>query len=38
MEEWTVLLACVGVTAVTSIVLKFNWYDRMENHPKDLQV
>ncbi|MDH3369352.1 MAG: Na+:solute symporter [Gemmatimonadota bacterium] len=38
IEEWTVLLACVGVTAVTSIVLKFNWYDRMEDHPKDLQV
>jgi Na+/proline symporter len=37
IEEWTYLLASVAVTAVTSIVLKYNWYDRMKDYPEDLQ-
>lgn len=36
IEEWTYLLACVAVIAVTSIVLKRSWYDRMEDYPRDL--
>jgi SSS family solute:Na+ symporter len=36
IEEWTYLLACVAVIAVTSIVLKYNWYDKMEDYPEDL--
>jgi hypothetical protein len=36
IEEWTYLLVCVAVTAVTSIVLKYNWYDKIEDYPKDL--
>ena len=36
IEEWMCLLACVAVIAVTSIVLKYNWYDKMEDHPTDL--
>jgi len=36
IEAWTYLLASVAVTVVASIVLKYNWYDKMENHPKDL--
>jgi len=38
IEEWTYLLVCVAVTAVTSVVLKYNWYDKMEDYPKDLQL
>ncbi|UCG85432.1 MAG: Na+:solute symporter [Gemmatimonadota bacterium] len=38
IEAWTYLLVSVAVTVVTSIVLKYNWYDKMENHPKDLQL
>jgi membrane protein implicated in regulation of membrane protease activity len=38
IEAWTYLLVSVAVTVVTSVVLKYNWYDKMENHPKDLQL
>jgi Na+/proline symporter len=38
IEAWTYLLTCVAVTAVTSIVLKYNWYDKMEDYPKDLHL
>jgi len=36
-EEWKYLLLCVAVIAVTSVILKYNWYDRMEDFPKDLE-
>jgi len=37
IEEWRYLLLCVAVIAVTSVILKYNWYDRMEDFPKDLE-
>ncbi len=36
IEEWSYVLVCVGVIAVTSAILKYNWYDKMEDHPRDL--
>jgi Na+/proline symporter len=38
IEEWTCLVASVAVIAVTSFILKYNWYDKMEDYPKDLPV
>jgi SSS family solute:Na+ symporter len=37
IEEWKYLLLCVALIAMTSIILKYNWYDRMEDFPKDLE-
>jgi SSS family solute:Na+ symporter len=37
IEQWTYMLMCVAAIAVTSIILKYNWYDKMEDYPKDLQ-
>ncbi len=37
IEQWKYLLVCAAVVAVTSMVLKYNWYDKMEDYPKDLQ-
>ncbi len=36
IEEWTLLLVCVAVIAGTSTILKYNWYDKIEDYPKDL--
>src|SRR5690606_28939573 len=33
IEEFTALLACVAVIAVTSVVLKRTWYDRLKDYP-----
>ncbi|UCD25343.1 MAG: sodium:solute symporter, partial [Gemmatimonadota bacterium] len=38
IEAWTYLLASAAVAILTSIILKYNWYDKMENHPRDLQL
>jgi hypothetical protein len=29
IQQWHKMLVCLGVFAVTSVVLKFTWYDRL---------
>ena len=29
IKQWTPTLVCLGVFAVTSVILKFTWYDRL---------
>jgi Na+/proline symporter len=36
LEQWTYLIVCVGVIVVTSVFLKLNWYDRIQDYPDDL--
>ena len=33
LESWSSLAIALAVVAVTSVFLKFNWYDRMEDWP-----
>lgn len=35
IEEWGRLFACLGVVVLTSVVLKVNWYDKLEDYPKE---
>jgi SSS family solute:Na+ symporter len=37
LERTTELLICAGLIAACSIFLKYNWYDRMEDWPRDLE-
>jgi len=34
IKEYEYLLICVGIVMVTSVILKFTWYDRIENYPE----
>lgn len=36
LERTTELLVCVGLIVACSLFLKYNWYDRMEDWPRDL--
>ncbi len=36
IQYWTPFMVCLVVVAITTIFLKFNWYDKMEDYPKDL--
>jgi Na+/proline symporter len=36
LEEWTYLLVCVLLVVATSVFLKLNWYDRIQDYPDDL--
>jgi hypothetical protein len=38
LQQWREVALCVGVILVTSAILKFTWYDRLEDHPADLKV
>ena len=35
LQDWGSLAIAAAVIAVTSVVLKFNWYDRLEDFPSD---
>nr|WP_243663381.1 sodium:solute symporter [Rhodothermus marinus] len=37
LERTTELLICAGLIVACSIFLKYNWYDRMEDYPRDLE-
>jgi hypothetical protein len=34
IQEYTSLLLCVGIIAVTSLILKINWYDKLVDYPQ----
>jgi solute:Na+ symporter, SSS family len=36
LQDWSSLAISVGVVMVTSMILKLNWYDKMEDYPADL--
>ncbi|CAM3234243.1 sodium:solute symporter family protein [Rhodothermus bifroesti] len=36
LERTTELLVCAGLIVACSLFLKYNWYDRMEDWPRDL--
>lgn len=38
IQDYPKMLMSLGVTAVTSLILKFNWYDKMEDYPSDLKI
>lgn len=33
LQNWTALGWCVAVIVVTSVILKFNWYDKLQDYP-----
>ena len=35
LQMWTAMLMCVSTIIITSIILKFNWYDKMEDYPRE---
>lgn len=34
IKEYEYLSICVGIVIITSLILKFSWYDRIENYPE----
>jgi solute:Na+ symporter, SSS family len=36
LQDWVALTTCTGIIIVASVILKFNWYDKMEDYPADL--
>lgn len=38
LEEYLYLSIAVSITLVASIILKYNWYDKLENHPSDISI
>ena len=38
LRDYDAMWTSVGVVLATSIFLKFNWYDRLEDYPSDLNV
>lgn len=37
LERFFELLVCGGLIVACSVFLKYNWYDRMEDYPRDLE-
>jgi Na+/proline symporter len=37
LQEWSKVAFCVGIILLTSAILKFTWYDRLEDYPADLK-
>ncbi len=35
IKSWTAFTGCLAVIAVTSLILKFNWYDKMQDYADD---
>lgn len=35
IEMYSALLACIAVVLVTSAFLKYNWYDKLEDYPRE---
>ena len=38
LRDGRAVALCVSVVLVTAVILKFNWYDRLEDYPADLTV
>ena len=38
LRDGRAIAICVSTVVVTAAILKFNWYDRLEDYPADLQV
>ena len=38
LRDVRALTISVGLVAVTAVILKFSWYDRLEDYPADLQL
>jgi solute:Na+ symporter, SSS family len=38
LRDGRAIAICVSTVLVTAAILKFNWYDRLEDYPADLQV
>jgi SSS family solute:Na+ symporter len=36
LKDWNAVVICVAVVLVGTVVLKFNWYDKLEDYPADL--
>jgi hypothetical protein len=36
VQNWTWFFVALGVVAVTTLILKVNWYDKMEDYPADI--
>ena len=37
LQDYNSLMITIGVIAITSTILKFNWYDKLEDYPADLE-
>jgi Na+/proline symporter len=37
LQDWRPLAAAVAIVAATSVFLKFNWYDKLEDWPDDVE-
>jgi hypothetical protein len=37
IQNWTSLYVCLALVLVTSVFLKFSWYDRLRDYPDDLK-
>jgi hypothetical protein len=37
LQNYSALAVCVGLVLVTSLILKFMWYDRLQDYPPDLE-
>jgi solute:Na+ symporter, SSS family len=37
IQNWTPLFVCLAVVVVTSVFLKFSWYDRLKDYPDGLK-
>jgi len=38
IQHWTPFFISLGVIAICTFILKFNWYDKMEDYPSDLEL
>ncbi|MEP7346243.1 MAG: sodium:solute symporter family protein, partial [Gemmatimonadaceae bacterium] len=36
LKDWNAVAICTGLVLAATIVLKFNWYDKLEDYPADL--
>jgi solute:Na+ symporter, SSS family len=36
LQDFVALTVCTGIIIVASVILKINWYDKMEDYPADL--
>ncbi|HYD54710.1 MAG TPA: hypothetical protein VEA99_18900, partial [Gemmatimonadaceae bacterium] len=37
LQDWRAVGVCAVIVAATTVVLKFNWYDKLEDYPADYQ-
>lgn len=37
LKDWRAVGICVAIVLVTSIILKINWFDKLEDYPADLE-